>query len=107
MHQSLVRYCPQFTLWALCLDDEVYETVLALNLESLHPLRLSELEQAQPELAEAKKNRSTVEYYFTLSPALPWHLLKQMPGIDSITYLDSDLLFYSSPIPVFDELAHG
>lgn len=107
MHQSLVRYSRPFTLWALCLDDDAYQTVSALNLDSLRPVRLLDLEQAYPALLDAKKNRSTVEYYFTLSPSLPLYLLDSVPGIDSITYLDSDLLFYSSPQPVFDELAHG
>jgi hypothetical protein len=107
LHQSLVRHSQPFTLWALCLDDDTYRTVTELDLESLRPVRLSELEKADPELVEASKNRSTVEYYFTLSPALPLHLLTVVPGIDSITYLDSDLLFYSSPQPVFDELALG
>lgn len=107
LHQSLVRHSPPFTLWALCLDDDAYQAVFALNLESLRPLRLADLEHADPALIDAKKNRSTVEYYFTLSPALPYYLLEQVPGIDSVTYLDSDLLFYSSPQPVFDELALG
>jgi hypothetical protein len=107
MYQSLVRHSPPFTLWALCLDQDAYETVSALGFESLRPLRLSDLEHADAALLTAKKNRSTVEYYFTLSPALPRHLLEQMSGIDSITYLDSDLLFYSSPQPIFDELALG
>ncbi len=104
LHQSLVRHCPQFTLWALCLDDDVHAAVSALGLESLQPVRLADLEQADPALLEAKQDRSTVEYYFTLSPALPLHLLDRVPDIESITYLDSDLLFYSSPQPIFDEL---
>jgi hypothetical protein len=107
LHQSLVRHSPPFTLWALCLDDDAYRAVSALNVASLHPVKLADLECADPALIDAKKNRSTVEYYFTLSPVLPLYLLGQVPGIDSITYLDSDLLFYSSPQPIFDELASG
>jgi hypothetical protein len=107
MHQSLVRHCPPFTLWALCLDDDAQAAVSALGLESLKPVRLTELEQADPALLEAKQDRSTVEYYFTLSPALPLYLLDRVSDIESITYLDSDLLFYSSPQPIFDELGAG
>jgi hypothetical protein len=107
LHQSLVRHSPLFTLWALCLDEDAFAAVSALGSESLRPVRLADLEQADPALLEAKKNRSTVEYYFTLSPALPRYLFERMPEIESITYLDSDLLFYSSPQPVFDELALG
>lgn len=107
LHQSLVRHCPPFTLWALCLDDDAHAAVSALGLESLTPVRLADLEQADPALLEAKQDRSTVEYYFTLSPALPLYLLDRVPDIESITYLDSDLLFYSSPQPIFDELGAG
>jgi hypothetical protein len=107
LHQSLVRHSPPFILWALCLDDDAYGTVSALELESLRPIRLSELEHSDPALLVAKENRSTVEYYFTLSPSLPLYLLDKLPGVDSITYLDADLLFYSSPQPIFDELALG
>lgn len=107
LHQSLARHCPPFTLWALCLDEEAHATVSALGIDSLRPVRLAELEQADPALLEAKQDRSTVEYYFTLSPALPLYLLDRVPDIESITYLDSDLLFYSSPQPIFDELGAG
>jgi hypothetical protein len=107
LHQSLVRHSPSFTLWALCLDADAHAAVYALGIDSFKPIRLADLEQADPALLEAKPNRSTVEYYFTLSPALPLHLLDTVPDIESITYLDSDLLFYSSPQPVFDELGAG
>ena len=107
LHQSLVRHSPPFTLWAICLDEDAYRTVASLNIESLRPIKLSDLEKSDPALLDAKENRSTVEYYFTLSPSLPLYLLDQLPGVDSITYLDADLLFYSSPQPIFDELAVG
>jgi hypothetical protein len=104
MHASLVRHSPPLTLWALCLDDTAFATVTALGLESLRPIRLADLEAADPSLLMAKANRSAMEYYFTLSPALPLYLLNTIGSIESITYLDSDLLFYSSPKPIFDEL---
>jgi len=107
LHQSLVRHSPEFTLWALCLDDEAYAAVSALNMDTFRPVRLSDVEQADPALLGAKQNRSTVEYYFTLSPALPAYLLDTVPEIDSITYLDSDILFYSNPQQIFDELGTG
>lgn len=107
LHQSLARHSPPFTLWALCLDDDAYAAVSALGIDSLRPLGLVDLERADPALLEAKQNRSTVEYYFTLSPALPLYLLDRVPDIESITYLDADLLFYSSPQQVFDEIGAG
>ena len=107
LHQSLVRHSPPFRLWALCLDDDAYAAVSALGIDSLQPIRLADLEQADPALFQARQNRSTIEYYFTLSPALPLYLLDRVPDIDSITYLDSDLLFYASPQQIFQELGAG
>ena len=107
LYQSLVRHSPPFTLWALCLDDEAYQTLEALHLEGIRTIRLSELEAADPELAAVKDSRSAVEYYFTCSPSLPRFLFQREGGIDLVTYLDADLMFYSSPGPIFDELGAG
>ena len=107
LHRSLVRHSPPFTLWALCLDDEAYAALEVLRLEGVRPVRLTELEAADPELLAVKGSRSTVEYYFTCSPSLPRFLMQQHPDIELITYLDADLFFYSSPQPVFDELGDG
>ena len=107
LHRSLVRYSPPFTLWALCLDDEAFEALEALHLDGVRPIRLAELEAADPELLAVKGSRSRVEYYFTLSPCLPRYLLAEYPEIDLITYLDADLLFFSSPQPIFDEFGAG
>ena len=71
MHASLVRHSPSFTLWALCLDDAAFDVVAALDVASLRPIRLSDLEAADPGLLAAKADRSTIEYYFTLTPFLP------------------------------------
>jgi hypothetical protein len=107
LHGSLIRHSPPFVLWALCLDDEAFAAVTALGFDTLKPIRLADLEEADPGLLAAKQNRTKVEYYFTLSPVLPLYLLDHVTGIDSVTYLDSDLLFYSNPQQVFDELGAG
>ncbi len=104
LHRSLVRHSPPFTLWALCLDDDARAALEALRLEGVRPIPLAELESADPALLAVKGSRSTVEYYFTCSPSLPRFLMHKHPGIGLITYLDADLLFYSSPQPIFDEL---
>lgn len=107
LHRSLVRHSPPFTLWALCLDDESHAALETLRLEGVRPLRLAELEAADQALLAVKGSRSTVEYYFTCSPSLPRFLMEHHPDIELITYLDADLLFYSSPQPIFDELGAG
>ena len=103
LHESLAAHTSTFVLYALCLDDNVFEYLHSQNYESLVPIALNDLERWETRLPEAKKNRSTIEYYFTLSPILPRYLLYQFK-LDEITYLDADLYFYSSPEPLFDEM---
>lgn len=67
-------------------------------------MKLSDVERHQAELLEAKKNRSLVEYYFTLTPAVNLFFLDQFHQVDIITYLDSDLFFLHDPEPLFEEL---
>jgi hypothetical protein len=107
LHRSLLRYSPPFTLWALCLDEDTHAALVVLQLEGVRPIPLAQLEAADPELLAVKGSRSTVEYYFTCSPSLPRFLMQQHPEIELITYLDADLLFYSNPQPIFDELGDG
>ena len=107
LHSSLSRHCPNFLLYVLCLDDATFDYCSNLSLPSLKPISLGELERADPELQATKATRSTVEYYFTCSPCLPLHVLRLNPTIDSVTYLDADLYFFSSPEPLFEEMGNG
>jgi len=104
LHTSLRRHCPDFKLWVLCLDDETFEFLERLAQPDLTPIRLAELEAAEPELLAVKSQRSRVEYIFTCTPCLPLHVLRRDRSIDLITYLDADLWFTASPELLFDEI---
>ncbi len=93
------------TLWILCLDDFTYQALNSFRLNNLCLIRLSDFESWDPELAQAKNNRSRVEYYWTCTPSLPLFILEKNPEVDIITYLDADLCFFSDPEPIFAELA--
>ena len=107
LHQSLVRHCPDFHLWVLALDPDSEQVLRDLQLASVTVISLTELEAADPEAAAAKPTRGRVEYYFTLTPVLPTHLLERAPEIDMITYLDADLWFFDAPEIVFEELGEA
>jgi hypothetical protein len=102
---SLKRHEADFILYALCLDEEVHAVIQRLNDPRFIPLTLGELEAADARLPAARANRSRIEYFFTLSPFLPLYILRTHPHIPRITYVDADCRFYSSPQPIFDELA--
>lgn len=103
MFRSLKKTGIDFKLFVLCLDESVYEKLIGFD-PLLEPVRLSELEAFDPETAACKTNRSMVEYFFTLSPALPLFLMHRNPEIDILAYVDSDFMFFSSPEPVWEEL---
>jgi hypothetical protein len=100
---SLLRHSPEAFVHVLCLSEACYEILSSLGLARVALLRLTELEQALPQLLEIKPTRDPIDYYFTLTPCLPWHLLQTVPGLDSITYLDADLWFASNSETIFQE----
>ena len=102
LYQSLKEYCDSFELYVLCLDTETYN-FFESNRKRFPEIRwisLEELEKADNELKKCKKNRSVVEYYFTLSPCLPLFVLTKYK-LSHICSLDADLMFFSSPAPLF------
>lgn len=104
LHASLVRHATPFTLHVLCLDEPTYAALLKIKLPSVRLIKIADLERGHPELLPAKQNRNLVEYYFTCTPCLPLYILATVPGIDMVTYVDSDLYFYSDPAPLYREL---
>lgn len=104
MIESLRKNFSNFEVWVLCLSDECKTVVDKLKKKEIRSVSLSSLESANPNLLEAKKNRSKVEYYFTLSPFWPSWILENFNDISGITYLDADLEFFSSPQVLFDRL---
>lgn len=104
MFASLRRHDQGATLWVLCLSEKCQAILEALALPGLVIVPLAELERADPELAACRTGRSPIEYYFTCSPCFPRFVLAHDPEVQLVTYLDSDLYFYSSPEPIVREL---
>lgn len=105
MLRSLLRNCPSAHVHVLCMDHETQKILKQLALPHITSISLDEVEDQI--LLEVKQKRSIAEYCWTLSPCLPWHVLKVNPEINAITYLDADLYFYSSLQPLFDEIGNA
>ncbi len=105
LYRSLQQNTPgRVRLWVLCLDDLTFETLGKLKLEDLRPIHLKEIEAGDEPLAVAKRNRSKIEYYWTLTPILPLYLFKKKSDIEKLLYIDADMYFFYSPIVLFEEL---
>jgi len=101
LYNSIVKHCPEFVLWILCMDDIVYKLLKKLNLEKTVLIKLVDFEDEA--LLKAKSTRTVAEYCWTCTPSLPLYILQQDPSVQIITYLDADIFFYSNPAPLYDE----
>jgi len=105
LYNSLKKHSEEFKLYVLCLDEVVFD-FFGRNAErypDVIRLTLGEIEDADAELLAVKSNRNQAEYYFTLSPCLPLYVLKRF-NLPHICSLDVDIMFFSSPAPIFDKL---
>jgi hypothetical protein len=102
MLRTLKQHCPDAHVHELCMDVKTYEILEQIRLPHVSCLSLSAVEDKA--LLAVKPSRSMAEYCWTLSPCLPWYVLQHNPDLDTITYLDADLYFYSPLQPLFDEI---
>jgi hypothetical protein len=103
LYRSLQRHAAPFRLHILCLDDECARLLSRHCPAEIRLIPLREVEERFPELRGAKADRQPVEYYFTLSPALPLYCLTQDGAPDAVAYVDADLFLYGSPEPLWQE----
>lgn len=104
MIESLRRVGEEVPVRVLCLSDEAYEILHRLDPPAVVPLRLGDFERANPRVTEVRDQRSTMEYFFTLTPWLVRHVMRLSAEANWVTYLDADLWFFDSPQPIYDEL---
>ena len=105
MIDSLLSFMPQADITVLCLDP-LTQVLLRQMYPQTQRLLVQDLEAAYPDLLKAKTDRTTPEYYWTLTPCLMELMLQQAEPGDSIVYLDADQLFFSSPLPILNQLQH-
>lgn len=102
--QSVQKFETDSRFYLLCLDPETFDLAHQLISRGVTPLRLEDLEDVFPELLNVKRERTFMEYVFTLTPYLmKFTSLKSGEG-DLVFYLDADLWFFSDPKTVTNEL---
>jgi hypothetical protein len=105
MIRSLHRHVPEAQIWVLCLSPQAYDMLQSMDEPGVNAIALPDFELGDSGLAQAKSDgRSTVEYYFTLTPSLVLHVMRQLQDAEIVTYLDGDLWFLADPEPVFREM---
>ena len=104
LYHSLQQHAPGARLLVLCLSEACHRALTALDLPGLVPVHLADFEAANADVAATRPSRSQIEYYFTCSPAWILFVLQNSPDAEWTTYLDSDLFFFASPDPIYDEM---
>lgn len=102
LYQSLLLQGEPFCLWVITLDEQAEQTLLSHRLPHLKIIPLKDVEN--PDLLQIKKERTTIEYFWTLSPFTFQFVLDRDPDIKRVTYLDADLFFFGKPSLIFQEL---
>ncbi len=103
MWDSLRSVDPGAVLDVVCFDDACREALATLDVDGVVAHSLAELEEWDPELAATRAKRSWVEYLWTAIPVVPMFVLDRA-DTGQVVYLDADLMFFSSPEPIFEEL---
>src|SRR5215210_1583403 len=94
LYRSLEQTCPGFKLHILCMEAGVQPLLERLTARHAALHDIATLEGLDPELATVKDSRTGVEYCWTVKATLCRYLLENEPGLDVVTYVDSDLLFF-------------
>lgn len=105
MLNSLLKHCPEARVYVLCMDNLVFDAISSIFPDSCLPIKLVNIENR--DVLEAKSNRTFGEYCWTLSSVLPSYILDEFLDVNCITYIDADLLFFSSPKCIFDEIGNN
>lgn len=107
LYESVRRHCGEFQMDILCLDDATLKTLTAMNLPGCRLTPLAELEAADPALPKVKSDRTIAEYCFTMKSCLVKYLMARIPAGEILSYVDSDLYFFSNADPLFAEIEKG
>lgn len=103
LYDSLCECAKDFRLYVLCMDDKCYEVLTDLHQVNHIPIRLSDFEEGDKDLLDAKSNRPIGEYCWTCSSSLVRYVLNEYQ--ESIcTYIDADMYFYSDPQILINEM---
>ncbi|MDR3609367.1 MAG: glycosyl transferase [Ignavibacteriaceae bacterium] len=103
LYYSLEKNCPDFHLYIFAFDQKADDFLRGMKLSKATIISLKEFED--DELLRVKPTRSIAEYCWTCTSSTILYVLEKY-NVESCTYLDADLFFYSSPQPIFEELGN-
>ncbi|RKJ20032.1 glycosyl transferase [bacterium D16-50] len=101
LYDSMCDFIGDFKLYIFAFDDLCYSILSKMHLKNATLIPLKDLETE--ELLKAKQERTPAEYCWTCAAWTIKHVLDCFQE-DICTYIDADMMFFSSPQPIFDDL---
>lgn len=101
LYLSIEKYTDDFTLYVMAMDRKCQKILSDMNFDKIVVGCIDDITDSK--LAEAQNNRSRAEYCWTCGPYITDFFLHKY-RLPDISYLDSDLMFFSSPQIISDEL---
>jgi len=108
LYESLLAFNPNIKLHYLCLDKKTFDKLKDLNLNNLEPYLIDNLllddefkkleDSTNPELGGNNRN----EFIWSLASFFMWYLMCKLDT--TITYIDSDIQFYSDISLIFNRM---
>lgn len=102
LYLSIERYTQDFTMYVMAMDQKCQHMLSKMAFAKIVVDCIENI--TDPKLTEAKNNRSRAEFCWTCGPYVTDFFLHKY-NLPSIAYLDSDLMFYSSPLVILNELS--
>lgn len=101
LYDSMVTCMRKFKLYIFAFDEKCKEILEKEKLKNVVIVGIEEFETA--ELVKAKSERTRAEYCWTCTPWSIKYVLEKY-NEEICTYIDADMMFFSSPQIVFDEM---
>ncbi|MGE5630417.1 MAG: glycosyltransferase [Caulobacteraceae bacterium] len=102
LYKSLKKYDQAFKMFFVCMNDDAKALLSGIITDNAVFISIEDVEREDTELASVKAGRNEKEYAWTSKASIFLYLFKNYPKVDRILWLDSDIVFFSSPKPIFD-----
>jgi len=104
--ESIARTSRNYSIVFVCHDDLTFSTMQSKSIDNVNLVKLSEIELYFSQLIERKTKIAPMEYIFLITPFIIKYCLEKLE-LPSVTYVDSDICFFSPIDPIFQEIANS
>src|SRR5690242_6465051 len=79
LYYSLEKFCPDFRIWVLCMDEETLSLLKKINLKNMLLVSVDEVENEALLKVKKEINRN---YYWTIKSPFILHVLQKYPNLN-------------------------